>query len=85
MAYDLACKCICLNDLAEIQKLGRALTLFCILRTNLTEATRAMIKRSTEDVKKLASWPSEPTGGVRSLRRCMIRIGNHADIDLVIS
>ncbi|KAH8088029.1 putative t-SNARE [Filobasidium floriforme] len=31
--------------------------------TNLTEATRAMAKRTTEDVKKLASWPSESSSG----------------------
>lgn len=34
-------------------------------RTNLTDATREMIKKSTEDVKKFASWPTVESHGVR--------------------
>ncbi len=36
-------------------------------RHNLTEATRDMVKKSTDDIKKVAAWPSETTNGV-SLR-----------------
>lgn len=37
-----------------------------VCRHNLTEATREMVKRSTDDVKKVAAWPTETRTGVGS-------------------
>jgi hypothetical protein len=69
MASDPACESAYAMELIAVGPgvINGALKSTLLTRTNLTEATRAMIKRSTEDVKKLASWPSEPTGGVGPL------------------
>jgi len=70
MGSDPVCKCMCLPvQPAILPGLDRPTKCNRWYRTNLTDATRAMIKRSTEDVKKLASWPSEPTAGVRRFLR----------------
>jgi hypothetical protein len=66
----------CLQSIIRNEGVRELTILDFSCRTNLTEATRAMAKRTTEDVKKLASWPSESSSGVSILPSLCIHSSN---------